>query len=101
MDNENNLCPSIKDESKDRKNSKEKLTVRFENSVDNDTDLTEVEVDESSAKPKYKSDYFANEEFFKDDYIKLAEDIIGEKENWKNQDIQALRQMLSNCKTFF
>lgn len=79
---------------------KEKLTVRFENlSIDNDTDLTETEeIEDASNRVKFSSDYFSNESFFpKDDFIKLAEEIIGEKQTWRNQDINTLREMIRNC----
>lgn len=82
------------------KENKEKLTVRFENlSIDNDTDLTETdEIENCSNRVKFSSDYFSNEEFFKEDFIKLAEEIIGEKQAWRNQDISTLKEMLRNCK---
>lgn len=82
---------------------REKLTVRFENlSIDNDTDLTETdEIEDSSNRVKFSSDYFSNESFFpKDDFIKLAEEIIGEKQTWRNQDISTLKEMLRNCEFF-
>ena len=85
---------------KEMKEVREKLTVRFENlSIDNDTDLTETdEIEDSSNRVKFSSDYFSNESFFpKDDFIKLAEEIIGEKQTWRNQDINTLREMIRNC----
>lgn len=82
------------------KTSKEKLSVRFENlSIDNDTDLTDTDEIEGGTFNKFSSDYFTNEEFFlRDDLIKLAEDVIGERASWRNQDIDTLKEMLRNCK---
>ena len=92
MEDESNETPP--------KEVKEKLTVRFENlSIDNDTDLTETdEIEDCSNRTKFSSDYFSNEDFLRDDYIKLAEEKIGEKQAWRDQDINTLKEMLRNCK---
>lgn len=94
MDNETNNDPPI-----DRP-IKEKLTVRFENlSIDNDTDLTDTDdIESNSTGNKIISSYFSNGDLFRiEDFIKLGEDLIGEKVNWRNQDISTLKEMLRNC----